>query len=134
MASYASRLAQNTPPKAPSSPAHSSPAHAPAPAPVGPKRTDPTPAELEDVRLAIQHLWELDVNRFVPNVDYALNLQGGKRVSDFHDVADKPLFKFVNKEKFFQIPSYRTFYSLLDNYEPQAGLAEVVTEEEKKRK
>ena len=38
-------------------------------------RTIASPEELDDVSLAAQKLWELDTNRFQPNVDYALNLQ-----------------------------------------------------------
>mmetsp|Transcript_20527 Transcript_20527/g.28344 ORF Transcript_20527/g.28344 Transcript_20527/m.28344 type:complete len:286 (-) Transcript_20527:76-933(-) len=94
-------------------------------------RTIASPEELDDVSLAAQKLWELDTNRFQPNVDYALNLQQGKKVYQTHDAAEHPLFKFVNKEKFFSMPTYKTFYALLDNYERSTGTAETVTHEEK---
>jgi len=94
--------------------------------------TSPTAEELDDIALAAQKLWDLDENRFVPDKDYAINLQAGKKVYQTHDAADQPLFKFVNKEKFFSEPTYRTFYALLDNYERSTGQAENVTQHEKK--
>jgi poly(U)-specific endoribonuclease len=93
-------------------------------------RLTPTKEELDDVRLAAQHLWSLDTNRFVPEVDYSLNLQHGKKIYQTDDVADKPLFNFVKKDKFFSIPTFKAFYALLDNYISETGVAEVVTREE----
>lgn len=41
------------------------------------KMVDPSPAELDDIKLAAQKLWTLDENRLKPGVDYAVNLQVG---------------------------------------------------------
>ncbi|CAG8685460.1 6295_t:CDS:2 [Racocetra fulgida] len=60
---------------------------------------EPTQAELSDLQLAAQKLWELDRNRLEP----------------------------VN-----QIPTYKAFYALLDNYIPQTGIPEVVDDTELK--
>jgi len=113
--------------KAPQATKAPQPVHPPIPQSA---RLQPTPDELKDVKLAAQHLWSLDFNRFVPDVDYALNLQHGKKVFQTEDVADQPLFKFVKKEKFFATPTYKAFYALLDNYVATTGVAETVTAEE----
>jgi len=47
-------------------------------------------------------------------------------------MARDKLFKGVNRKKFFEKPTFKAFYNLLDNYEHETGVAEVVTEEEKK--
>jgi len=80
----------------------------------------------------VSKLWELDINRFEPGRDYALNLGHGKKPWQVHDAAGDLLFKFVNKDKFFNTPTYRAMYSLLDNYERGCDEEEVVTREEKK--
>ena len=47
------------------------------------------------------------------------------------DQAKNPLFSDVDEEV-LQQPTYCTFIKLLDNYEKENGVAEVVTPEEKK--
>jgi len=93
--------------------------------------TKPTDAELNSVSRAAKRLWELDVNRLTPGTDYEINLQGGKKPYQTYDAADKPLFSYMKKEKFFASPTYKAFYYLLDNYERSTGQAEVVTQQEK---
>jgi len=86
--------------------------------------------ELENLSFATRRLWTLDIHRFVPGRDYKINLQHTKLIYNKQDVADDPLFKGVNKNKFFSLPTFKSFYSLLDNYEHEAGKAEVITPEE----
>ena len=45
-------------------------------------RLEPTQDELGDVRLAAEHLWELDIHRFVPGVDYELNMQVDREIRE----------------------------------------------------
>mmetsp|Transcript_31378 Transcript_31378/g.46280 ORF Transcript_31378/g.46280 Transcript_31378/m.46280 type:complete len:467 (+) Transcript_31378:134-1534(+) len=80
---------------------------------------------------AVQQIWDLDVNRLTPNVDYEVNVQGGKKPYWKGDEADDPLFTFVDKGA-LRRPSYRTFMALLDNYEAECGTAEKVTSTERK--
>ncbi|XP_065186285.1 poly(U)-specific endoribonuclease-B-like [Sycon ciliatum] len=93
---------------------------------------EPTAAELQDVTKACSRLWELDEQRFVPGQDYEIDLQGGKKIFTRSDAAPANLFKFVKKDKFFSIATFKAFYALLDNYEKETGVAEVVTSEEKR--
>jgi len=86
--------------------------------------------ELENLSLATRRLWVLDINRFVPGRDYKINLQHSKLIYNKEDVADEPLFKGVDKNKFFATPTFKAFYALLDNYEHEAGKAEVITPQE----
>ena len=90
----------------------------------------PTDKELSDLSVACDRLWELDAHRLVPDVDYVLNLQQGKRAYDQHDAAQLPLFTFVD-EKALLRPTYASFIALLDNYSANTGVSEVVTAEEK---
>jgi len=91
----------------------------------------PTLAELEDISKATTKLWNLDVNRLQPGVDYQINLQMGKNPYEEGDRAECPLFTFVN-ENVFQRPTFASFCALLDNYERNVGTSEVVTVEELK--
>tara|TARA_R110002050_G_scaffold273512_2_gene417595 strand:+ start:1218 stop:1520 length:303 start_codon:yes stop_codon:yes gene_type:complete len=86
---------------------------------------EPTDKELGNLDAAADRLWELDENRLTPHVDYGLNLQGGKKPWEVHDAAGAPLFKFVDKNKFFSKPTYKLFYDLLDNYDRNCGSTEV---------
>jgi hypothetical protein len=74
---------------------------------------EPTAEELDDISLATDRLWHLDVNRLKPeNGDYSLNLQHGKRFGDSADVAYEPLFTHVN-EALIRKPSFAAFIALL---------------------
>jgi len=86
--------------------------------------------ELENLSFATRRLWNLDIHRFVPGRDYKINLQHTKQIYNKEDVADDPLFKGVDKNKFFSLPTFKAFYALLDNYEHEAGKTEVITPEE----
>jgi poly(U)-specific endoribonuclease len=79
----------------------------------------------------ITKLWQVDTNRFRPQQDYVLDLQGGKSMHDQQDKAEKPLFVSVNRDKFMQIPTYQHFYHLLDNYVAHCGVQESVSAEER---
>jgi len=90
---------------------------------------EPTRGELGDIRAAAARLWELDHNRLVPGTDFQLDIQGEKSPSDHRDVADRPLFKFVDQSHLDK-PTFKAFLKLLDNYNADEGKAEVVTPEE----
>jgi poly(U)-specific endoribonuclease len=92
----------------------------------------PSADELGSLSLACSKLWDLDVNRLHPGIDYAIDLQRGKSSYQEGDFAARPLFKFVKEEIFVEKPTYAKFIALLDNYERAVGLAEHVTVEEKK--
>jgi len=93
--------------------------------------TTPTAEELANLSDACKKLWQLDVNRLVPGVDYVINLQEGKRVYDKGDFADDPLFTFVD-ERVFSKPTFRAFVALLDNYVAETGVTEVVSDAERR--
>ncbi|DBA04172.1 TPA: hypothetical protein N0F65_004280, partial [Lagenidium giganteum] len=86
-------------------------------------------AELKDISLACNRLWDLDSDRLEPGVHYELNLQEGKSSWQDGDVAADPLFSFVD-QSIFERRTFKLFYDLLDNYERGTGIAETVTEEE----
>lgn len=75
---------------------------------------------------AVQKLWEIDVNRLKPNVDYKMNVQKGKKPYLKGDFASDPLFDYVDRDV-FRRPTYKTFLALCDNYTPEVGKKEVVT-------
>ncbi|KAI9143793.1 Endoribonuclease XendoU [Paraphysoderma sedebokerense] len=86
----------------------------------------PSSQELSNLSKAVERLWQLDENKFEPEQDYKINLQNYKRVHAQHDAAQQPLFTTVSKQKFFSLPTYSTFYSLLDNYVMETGVKEHV--------
>lgn len=85
----------------------------------------------EELSEIISELWNADENRLQPGEDYEIDLQGytnpWKEGSE--DWAEHPLFAWVNEESLCR-PTYKTFIALLDNYESETGLEEVVTEKE----
>lgn len=91
---------------------------------------DPDP-QLTEI---LSKLWELDTNKCFPGVDYEIDLQGyvksGRHLE--RDRAHYALFAWVDEEKIFERPTYKTFKDLLNNYELECGEQEVVTPEEKK--
>ncbi|KAK9823963.1 hypothetical protein WJX72_006687 [[Myrmecia] bisecta] len=91
----------------------------------------PSPAELDDLSLACQRVWDLDANRLTPGVDYVINLQQPKRAFNQTDVADQNLFTFVNPTV-LQRTNYRLYCALLDNYTKITGTAEQGTAVEMK--
>lgn len=91
----------------------------------------PAESELNSLSSACGKLWELDTNRLCPEIDYAINLQCGKRAYDQGDFASEPLFSYVHDNALDQ-PTYKLFMKLLNNYEAQLGKSEVVTPEELK--
>ncbi|CAM8941124.1 unnamed protein product [Rhodiola kirilowii] len=91
---------------------------------------EPSREELSDLSQACNKLWELDLNRLVPGKDYEIDCGEGKKVYQRDDVAEGSLFSWLN-EDVFRKPTYARFFSLLDNYNPNAGSKEVVTSEER---
>lgn len=79
---------------------------------------------------AVQHLWDLDVNRLTPNDDYQINVQGGKKPYWKEDSAEDPLFTSVDRSV-WKRGTYAAFLALLDNYERETGRAETVTNAER---
>ena len=71
----------------------------------------------------MRRLWDLDINRLVPEKDYDLDLQQGKSMHDKRDAASKPLFVFVD-EHALERPTYKAFMSLFDNYVESIGVQE----------
>ncbi|XP_065061961.1 uridylate-specific endoribonuclease B-like [Rhopilema esculentum] len=87
---------------------------------------------VEDPKLIdlCEKLWDLDKNRLEPDKDYKLDLQGRAKYSyDGPDRAKDPLFEFVD-ENVFKRDTYKAFIALLDNYEKETGVPEVVTKQE----
>lgn len=78
---------------------------------------------------AIQQMWDLDLNRLRPGVDYKLNVQEGKKPSWKEDKADDPLFAFVDSNA-LKRPTYAIFVSLLDNYNAAVGAKESFAQKE----
>lgn len=77
-----------------------------------------------DVITAVEKLWQLDVNRLTPGVDYEIDLQGRSRGYE-HDAAPGPLFSSV-ADRVWSIPTFKTFYPLLSHYTAETGVEEVV--------
>ncbi|MED6262146.1 hypothetical protein ATANTOWER_015172 [Ataeniobius toweri] len=81
----------------------------------------------------VQEIWDNDVNRLKPGKDYRISLQGkaGDNMgsNDNNERAGLPLFTFVN-ENIFKKETFLAFISLLDNYESDTGVPEIVTPEE----
>lgn len=93
--------------------------------------TDPTPAELADLSLVGQKLWDLDDNRLENGTDYIINVGMGKKAYDTNDAAANKLFTMVSKHVWDK-NTYRWLYHLRDNYSPATGQEETNTPEEKK--
>lgn len=105
-----------------------------------------TQEELNELGLALEKVWQLDVNRLEPGTHYTLDLQEGKFSREegmiilyvielifnhtfLGDYAPDPLFSWV-EESALERPTFKTFINLLDNYEAETGVAEKVTREE----
>ncbi|KAK2183334.1 hypothetical protein NP493_315g03068 [Ridgeia piscesae] len=77
-------------------------------------------------------LWDLDVNRCEPGVDYDIDLQGYVTSARFvrGDYARCNLFSWLDEDKVFERETYKAFKNLLNNYEVETGRPEEVTAEE----
>ncbi|GMH28820.1 hypothetical protein Nepgr_030663 [Nepenthes gracilis] len=91
---------------------------------------DPSEGELADLPQACNKLWELDFNRLVPGKDYEIDCGEGKKAYDKEDRATESLFKWVG-EDVLRRPTFSRFCSLLDNYNPNEGYKEEITNEER---
>jgi poly(U)-specific endoribonuclease len=79
-----------------------------------------------------ENLWNNDENALFAGTDYELDTQGKTRYSKGGiDKAEDPLFVRV-ESKALQKPTFKAFIALLDNYESETGVEEVVTNEERK--
>jgi len=83
-----------------------------------------------DLNGAIQEIWNMDVNRLRPDVDYSMNVQGGKKPFWKEDKAEDPLFSFVDKDA-LKRPTYKAFIALLDNYKAETGKTDGLSSEER---
>ncbi|MCO5605199.1 hypothetical protein L7F22_059379 [Adiantum nelumboides] len=91
---------------------------------------EPRQEELHSLAAACHRLWELDLNRLTPGLDYEINCGDGKKVYNKEDMAENSLFRKVNRDV-FRRPTYARFYALLDNYTAKQGEREHVTAEER---
>ncbi|XP_060747095.1 uridylate-specific endoribonuclease B [Tachysurus vachellii] len=86
-----------------------------------------------DLSAVAQELWDNDIHRLRPGTDYCISLQNkAAHLSDLNDgnqAAGSPLFTYVD-ETIFKKETFLAFISLLDNYESDTGVPEVVTPEE----
>ena len=92
----------------------------------------PSETELQSIELACTKLWELDRNRLVPGVDYEINLQRSTKPYRRGDSAPEPLFTYVRQDLLSEIPTFKLFFQLMDNYERGVGVCEDVTQEERR--
>jgi poly(U)-specific endoribonuclease len=88
----------------------------------------PTSAELNSIARAYEKLWQLD-NRLVPDQDYEINPQRYTFSSKTTDEASQPLFSYVD-ESVFERPTFKTFLTLMDHSDAQAGVTETVSKTE----
>ena len=89
----------------------------------------PSSQELSDFSAAASRLWQLDSTRLVFGRDIQINCGGLIPKGSSHagkDFAAGPLFSFVSPQVWIN-PTFKSFFALLDNYEPSCGTAEVVT-------
>lgn len=91
---------------------------------------EPSREELDDLSVAVNKLWELDLNRLAPGRDYEIDCGEGKKVYQKDDMAEGCLFSWLSEEVFSK-PTYSRFCCLLDNYNPHEGSKEVVTAQER---
>ncbi len=92
-------------------------------------KLEPSPQELQDLALAADRLWQLDINRLTPeNGDYEINLQEGKRFGDKADKAELRLFASCQRE-LLRRPTFSSFLALLNNYNCVVGHVEVGAKE-----
>ena len=80
---------------------------------------------------AVQHIWDLDVNRLKQGTDFVLNVQDGKKPFQVDDAARDPLFTSVDLRQLQSRPTYKAFHALLDNYISETGVAESVSDSER---
>jgi poly(U)-specific endoribonuclease len=79
---------------------------------------------------AVQQMWDLDLNRLRPSVDYVLNVQEGKQPFWKEDKAEDPLFASVSPQALSR-PTYKLFQALLDNYKAETGATETISDQER---
>jgi poly(U)-specific endoribonuclease len=90
---------------------------------------EPTDEELNDLSVACNRLWELDLNRLTPGQDYKIDCGEGKKLYNREDMSGDSLFKYLD-QSVFQRPTYARFYNLLDNYHADESSREQLTSAE----
>ncbi|KAF3793022.1 Poly(U)-specific endoribonuclease-B [Nymphaea thermarum] len=91
---------------------------------------EPAEEELNNLSVACDKLWQLDLNRLVPGRDYEIDCGEGKKAYEKGDVARGALFSYLSEDVLHR-PTYSRFCALLDNYNPCQGAKEVTTPEER---
>jgi len=84
----------------------------------------------EELSAIVQEMWSADDNRAVFGQDLVIDM--GRRTFTRDQSADRakePLISYVN-EDLFERETYKRFYDLLDNYESNTGVEEVMTHQE----
>ena len=76
----------------------------------------------DSINHAVQQMWNLDENRLMPNVDYEMNVQGGKKPYWKEDDAPFPLFTRADKEASNR-PTYGALIRLLQHYSDEDTVA-----------
>ncbi|CAH8436133.1 unnamed protein product [Schistosoma rodhaini] len=85
----------------------------------------------EELSKFFTKLYKADENAVLTGKDYKLNLQEQLDTLDsFVDLSPDPLFEFVDEDIFKNRPTFAKFIALLDNYNPQVGVTEIVTVEQ----
>lgn len=92
----------------------------------------PSSTELNTLSKALQKILKIDENRFIPGKDVKINPQQSIRVGAQGDNASENLIVYLNKNKFNSSKTFKTFYNLLDNYNPELGVTESVTGKEER--
>ena len=90
---------------------------------------EPTDEELNDLSVACNRLWELDLNRLTPGQDYKIDCGEGKKLYNREDMSGDSLFQYLD-QGVFQRPTYARFYNLLDNYHADESSREQLTSAE----
>ncbi|GJM86308.1 hypothetical protein PR202_ga02157 [Eleusine coracana subsp. coracana] len=91
---------------------------------------EPTREELNNLSKACSRLWELDLNRLIPGMDYTIECGEGKKVYHRGDKASENLICWL-EDDVLRRPTYSRFCALLDNYNPHQGYKESVTQQDK---
>jgi poly(U)-specific endoribonuclease len=75
---------------------------------------EPTREELDNLSKACTRLWELDLNRLIPDKDYAIECGEGKKVYHKRDKASENLFSWL-EDNVLRRPTYSRFCALIES-------------------
>ncbi|KAG8585384.1 hypothetical protein GDO81_005007 [Engystomops pustulosus] len=83
----------------------------------------------EEIKEVSEILYKSDINK-ATEADVTLNKQEmAQNTKEKDDLCEEPLYQYVNEE-IFERPTYKSFISLLDNYDRRTGTDETYTEDE----